>query len=138
MTNHTIFDDLQTLTGGSRKAGIPKVKIMLSKIGKTNFYFSSGFIQSLGENYKSHLLLSYSRKNNAIIFEFTDNFELPGIVKISRPVKINTALVALQTFINQFNLDASMIRGDYIPVYQKIAENKSAWVIYLDKKLKGV
>lgn len=137
MALYTLFDDVQMFLGDpNKRTRIPKVRIVITKKDKSNLYLSSGFILGLPDNgFRSHMLFSYSQKAKAIIFEFTDDYDFPGLIKVSRPKNTNTATVAMHSFSERFGLDIMKIKGDYIPEYKEISERKSAWVVFLDKKL---
>jgi|ERR1700731_1333148 len=131
-----IFDDMKMFTGGmTRKSTIPKVRLSPTKSGKINLYLNALFMKSAEDNSKSHLLFSFSQKANAIIFEFIEKIEIPGIIKISRPKNSGSAIVSFQAFSSRFGLDAEKVKGNYIPVFQKVSDRRSAWVIFLDNKI---
>lgn len=80
---------------------------------------------------QTHVILSYSKKNSAIVFEFTDDPSEDGTIKITRRGNVN---FAARSFFNWNFIDISVAKGKYIPKLVNIPKKGNCWMIQLLKK----
>jgi|SRR5271166_587837 len=133
MTTTHDFQDLQEFIGGrGTKSTIPKVRISCSPKGHVSLYFSSAFALLAGDNFKSHILPSYSKKSNALVFEFTEMADKKGLLKMS--VKSHSAVISLNSFCRQFEIDKTQFPADYLPMRKQMPDGRFVWVVLLDQK----
>jgi len=128
----TSWSDIIKYTNQTAKTSDPFITITKNKA----LSFSSGFVRKNAELLatKSHLVLSYSKANNAIVIEFTANKKLAGILKITKNSGSGGYSVAIRSFINTMNIDPQKIVGRrYTPVLEKIPNYGEVHVIYLEK-----
>ena len=61
---------------------------------------------------KTHVKLGYSRSNNAIAIEFTDDDKDQASIKLTRTKKSNCSF-AIRSFVNHYGLNLEKIAGRY-------------------------
>ena len=127
--NNEKWSDLERFT--KKGARIGKAFITISKRGTLTL--SSGFIHNAKIQLckKTHVLLSYSRSQKAIVINFTDDETEAGAIKMT--LRTN-ALLAVRSFLNYHHLDFSNIAGKYLPKLETIPKSGSCWIIYLNQK----
>lgn len=83
----------------------------------------------------THVLLSYSKLNNAIGIQFVKHFDAdhPGAMKLSRPPSKN-ASISVGGFFKVFNLDITKFCGRYLPVCLERPGKETCWVIFLKQR----
>lgn len=125
---NTKWNDIIVSTASRMKGSEKYVNFYYTK-GKTlNMYLSSSFVRDIQEDY---LLLAWSAKNRAIILFFTDHIAHPGLIKLNK--KGAGVSVPVQSFLNAYNIDKKDAQGKFLLEQEQIADNRSGWIIYLDK-----
>ena len=131
MTN---WDDLEQFTDiGFRAATSDYPFITLTK--EKSMIFNSSFCKKHGDHIENAygIVFSYSKANNAMAFEFTNDKYAIGLLKISKSKK-RFPSVAVRSFLNHIGVE-DVICYKYIPVLENI-NGKEFFVIYFDKKIK--
>ena len=123
------WDDVVTFESAGMKKGDSFVSISRSYAITLSACFTRKSDKSI--KYATHIVLSYSKTNNAIIFNFTNDGDLPGAYKITKGVNLS---IAARSFFNYFDLDATTYAGRYVPEEQDIPKTGKRWVIFLDNK----
>jgi len=92
---------------------------------------NSGFIRAAQGEIAgcSHARLHYSRRNHALILEFTRDGKKPGALKLSAPHFGCT--IAAKSFFNKFGLAVVDVAGRYEPAIEEILGLGRCWVVYL-------
>ncbi len=124
------WPDLEKFTSAGAKLANLYVYISPRK----SLTFNSGFIHRAKKEIDNatHLVFSYSRSKNAIVFEFTDDNEDPGAFKITKGANYSVNAVS---FFNYYGIDAQKAQGKYIPKLENIPKRGNCWVIYLNQKV---
>ena len=134
MSSAPYLDDLEQFEGGTfgSKSTVPKVRVLLNKNNKVSLYFSSSFIQLVGEHIKGFIKFSYGKKSNILAFEFVDVDDGKGCFKFYKNCSTHT--ISLESFAKKFELNKEVIKGDYLPMRKEMAPNKFLWIVILDTK----
>lgn len=123
--------DLETFSRVGTKRGEPYISISPNRF----FTFSAGFVHQakdqIGNN--SYVLLLYSKSQNAIVFEFTNNDKQSGALKFSKNIN---AIVSARSFFNFYNIDIQKYAGKYLAKKENIPSKGNQWVVYLNEPLK--
>lgn len=135
------FDDLEQVNDKfsdlemAPKHGRLSLRSPMVYIGKAK---SLVFREENIETYKgvfkkySHVFLSYSRKNNAIVMEFTNNGSGDSTYKLS--LSSYGFVTTCVSFFKYFDIDTVKYGGRYVVKLEKMSPDKSVWVIYLKTK----
>jgi len=108
---------------------------------------SAGFLDQAKDQIenKAYVVLSFSRLNNAIIFNFGSNPKIPGSLRLSMRNKNSTfttdctkatgGIISAKTFIIHYEINVDKHTGKQYPAkLENIANKGKFWVVYLDKK----
>lgn len=92
--------------------------------------FKGGFINSDDSlAHKKSFNILYSLSKHAIVFDFLDDES--GIFSFTPR---NNYAVSLRSFLNFYNIDPDVIKGDYRPKLENIPNLGRRWVIFLKHK----
>jgi hypothetical protein len=124
------WGDLETFEALGFKLGRPEITISAS--AKT-FTMSSGFVHRAKKQIanNTHVVLSFSKQNEAIVFEFIDRPDAPGAIKMTKGANIS---ISGTSFFNYNSLNPSDIKGKYSPELHNIPKKGNCWIIFLRKK----
>jgi len=122
------WDDLDIFRAAGMRIGESYVRITKS----STFLFSSGFMHEAKLKDISHVVLGYSIKKKAIIFQFTSDAKAPGAHKVVQ--RSNNGSCGSRSFFNYYFLKPQELEGRYIPKNEKVPKIGNIWVIYLDQK----
>lgn len=125
------WSDLEVFTSKGAKIGKPYVTIT----AESAFCFNAGFIHQAKLKEYSHVVLCYSARKHAVVFNFTNDSQTAGALKLVQGTNIN---LGTRSFFNYYFLDPQKIEGRYIPRREKIPKIGEAWIIYLNEKQKEV
>ena len=100
-----------------------------------SFAFSKSFQRAAEDQLKEYVIFSYSKSNKAIVLEFTEDNNVPGVVKLSGGS--STKYVAARSFFNYYQLDAEKYQGRYTPELIEIPGKGKLWVIFLTEDVDG-
>ncbi|HCT84071.1 MAG TPA: hypothetical protein DF296_02610 [Candidatus Margulisbacteria bacterium] len=127
--NNEVWDDLVTF----ESSGIKKGEIFVSISKSHAITLSASFARKADKNIKfaTHIVLSYSKNNNALILNFTNDGDTPGSYKITKGVNLS---VAARSFFSFFDLDINQYAGRYLPEEMDIPRVGKRWGIFLNKK----
>lgn len=128
--------DLEVFTKvGAQLGRIPFISITKRK----EFSISAAFISKtndfLGENHS--VILSYSRLNNAIVFNFLNNkgTECVSGIKITfKQHKQKNGRISAVSFFNYYKINMETVAGKYVPVLEDIPNIGTRWIIYIRGK----
>lgn len=124
------WDDLEVFTQKGAKIGDSKITIT----DHSTVVFNAGFCHRAAVEKNSHVIMAYSPKNRAIVFQFTSDSKADGALKIIQ--RTGSASVGSRSFFNYYFLRSKDLAGRYEPVKEKLPKIGDAWLIYLDKKMK--
>lgn len=116
------WDDIKVFTESRSRGGDPSITIT----AKQAIVFNRSFMKESGLEKFEFVVLYYSKKNNALIFKFTNTKEM-GALKISRSIN---ASISARSFFNYYKFDKSF-KGRFKPKKDEINDIGSVWVIYL-------
>jgi len=122
------WSDLETFEHTGVKIKIPYVTISKRKtitLSKGFCHYSKNKILDM-----THVILSFSKLKNAIVFNFIKNSETLGATKMTRKGNVS---ISASAFFNYYFMDISKISGKYIAKLENIPNNGEYWVIYLNK-----
>ena len=124
------WGDLETFEALGFKLGRPEITI--SGTAKT-FTLSSGFVRRAKKQIanNTHAVLSFSKQNEAIVFEFIDRPDAPGAIKMTKGANIT---ISGTSFFNYNTLNPGELKGKYTPELHNISKKGNCWVIFLGKK----
>lgn len=124
------WSDLEVFRHTGAKFGVPFVNISEKKTIK----LSSGFIHHAKKQIAgmTHVILNFSRANNAIVFKFTEKNGIPGETKIS--VRAGS-IISAKPFFNYYLIDTKKYAGKHIAVLEDIPGIGESWIVYLDKNI---
>ena len=127
--NSESWGDLEAFKRVGARLGKPLVTIS----PRLAFIFNSSFLSEARDalKNKTHVVLYFSRSNNAIVLEFTDKKDADGAIKLS--IRGNMSIAA-KSFCNYYKLSADEINGRYQPELRHLPHKGYAWVIFLNKK----
>jgi len=131
--NNKNWDDLVLFDNkGVRKVGEPKIRILK---GGT-FLFNVSLVQKAKLELHTHAALRYSKRNNAIVFEFLKKDTGQGTLKITQRTKEGkgNSSITSRSFFTINYLDLFDVKGKYAPVQENIPAIGNRWIIYLDEK----
>jgi hypothetical protein len=122
------FSDLEKFLKINSKSITPYVSIIKTK----NMLFNKCF-KEIAKNEllnKTHCNLFFSRKMNAIVFEFLDK-------KSEFSYKINEKSIqfSLGGFVQTYGINIEDIKGKYIPKLIDIPKIGKRWVLFFDDKI---
>lgn len=123
------WGDLETFTSVGAKISSSIVKINPNQ----TFTLNAGFIHHAKKQIadSTYVRLSYSKDNNAIVFEFTKNQQLGGLIKMTKKANIT---FSARSFFNYYQIDINTAQGKYEPELLSIPEKGECWVVFLGKK----
>lgn len=94
---------------------------------------NAGFIHlaktQISDNEYVHL--SYSKKNKAIVFEFTKDSKREGAIKMTKQINI---AISARSFFNYYLIDINTVKGKYEPELITIPKKGERWVLFFSKK----
>jgi len=123
------WDDHSIFTERGKKLGISKIFITDRSI----FLFSQGFTPLAGIRKRTHVILGYSPKNRTITFDFTNDSQHPGALKLTH--RSGGSQVGSKAFFNYYLINVSDVGGHYNPKRIKLPKTGDVWSINLDSKL---
>ncbi len=123
--------DLERFKYAGAKIGNTRVTISLRK----SITLSAGFMHHAKNQVEgmTHMLLSFSKSKNAIVFEFTSDPKAAGAVKITMK---GNSIISARSFFNYYRIDVEKAAGRYAAKLESIPNLGKKWVVYLDQKLK--
>ncbi|MDD5039158.1 MAG: hypothetical protein PHN78_07575 [Dehalococcoidales bacterium] len=122
------WDDVEVFT--SKGAKLKDARIAITE--NCAFVLNAGFCHRADITEKSHVVVSYSPQNKAIIFQFTSDGNAIGALKLMQ--RSGGASFGSRSFFSYYFLDPNQSAGRYEPVKKKIPKIGEAWVINLDEK----
>lgn len=127
--NASKWADLERFVNKGSRFGNPSITISV----RGTITLSSGFIHNADAQIekKSYALFSYSRSQNSIVVNFTDDKNEPGALKMT--IRRN-ALLAARSFFGCYHLDPQKLAGKYSPKLETIPKMGNCWVINLNQK----
>ena len=131
-TNNTKlqWDDLEDFVHVGAKISKPVITINPN----STITLNAGFIH-LAKNQildNEYVHLSYSKKNQAIVFEFIKNSKGDeGAIKMTRQINI---AISARSFFNYYLIDIDSVKGKYEPELIEIPGKCERWVVLLNKK----
>lgn len=137
-----IWSDLEKFSSARARTTDPYITISDKKL----ITLSSGFIRQAKDQIanNTHAILSFSKSNNAIVFEFINNSGIPGAIKLSTRDKdgnrnndsnhITNASMAARSFFNHYKINTDEYAGRYNATLEMIPGLGERWVIYLNEK----
>lgn len=128
-TGQENWDDLEVFT--SKGAKIKDARITI--LDTSSFLFNAGFCHKASVADNSHVIVSYSPQNKAIVFQFTSDSKAAGALKLIQ--RSGGASFGSRSFFNYYFLAPKVIAGRYQPVKKKLPKIGDAWIISLDNKL---
>lgn len=123
------WEDLETFT----KVGA-RISSLIVKINRNQtFTLNAGFIHQAKKQIadSTYVRLSYSKDNNAIVFDFTKNQQLEGLIKMTKKANIT---FSARSFFSYYQIDINIAQGKYEPELLYIPQKGEYWVVFLDKK----
>ena len=123
------WEDLETFT--SKGARIKDAKITI--IETSSMLLNAGFCHKASIAEKSHVIVSYSPQNKAIVFQFTSDANALGALKLIQ--RSGGASFGSRSFFNYYFLNPKKLAGRYEPIKRKLPKIGDAWIIYLDKRI---
>lgn len=137
--NKIDWSDAETLS--VQKKRILKSYVTISKRGILTF--SAGFVLAYNDvlGHPSHCILSYSKRMEAIIFDFVSNDEKPGSKKLSASGSFNEAwklpklgiTISTNKMLGAMNVRLQKTTRRYNPITEIMSDGISKWVIYLNR-----
>lgn len=123
------WGDLETFVNVGAKLSTATITINPNQ----TFTLNAGFVHQAQKQIEnnSHVILSYSRHNNAIVFEFTSKSNNKGTIKMTRQANIS---IAARSFFNYYQLNVDDFKGKFTPEMLEIPKKGNCWVIFLNKK----
>ena len=123
------WDDLEVFT--SKGAKLKDARITITE--NCAFMLNAGFCHRADVIEKSHVVVSYSPQNKAIVFQFTSDGSAVGALKLIQ--RSGGASFGSRSFFSYYFLDPNEVAGKYEPVKKKIPNLGETWIINLDEKL---
>ncbi len=122
--------DLAVFKGARTKTTGPYITISTRK----TFTLSVGLLRHANPEIsaKTHAMLSFSKANNAIVFNFIATEDSPGAIKISFR---GNATLAARSFFDYYAIDIDKYTGKYLARFENIPSLGRFWVLYLDEKI---
>lgn len=123
------WDDLEDFVHVGAKISKPVITINPN----STITLNAGFIH-LAKNQilnNEYVHLSYSQKNEAVVFEFTKDSKREGAIKMTRQINI---AISARSFFNYYLIDIDSVRGKYTPELIEIPGKGERWVLLLSKK----
>ena len=118
---------VEDFTGSVARISDPVISILVNRtITLGCAFLSHAKKQMTGA---THVLLSFEAKNNVIIFNFTNDKNKPGALKIS--LKHNNASIAAKSFFNNFGINALEKKGRYFAELLSHPQKGDVWAIFL-------
>lgn len=129
------WSDVEVAPSMGRGIKIPTITIYSSAPGKTivfaiNKALTNALDKELGTSYQ-YVIPFYSRKNNAIIFDFTDEYQ-SSATKLSKTTKYNRTFT-MTPFFEHFNLPTPPHCICLRLRQEKIPDMGTACVMYLNE-----
>ncbi len=133
MKNSNEWVDLEVFKTDFANVGTPYITIRRRK----SFRFSSGLLRHIKESVGSatHAVLSYSRSKHAVVFNFTDDYQKKGAMRIQSLGANN--FISAGAFFDFNVIDAEKSEGKYMARLEDIPGIGKFWVIYLNEKIPG-
>lgn len=124
------WSDLDAFTYTGVRLGEPVVTIS----ARNTMTLTSGFLQLAKSqlNAMTHVLFSFSKSENAIVIDFTNNSSKPGALKMTKRGNVS---IAARSFFNWLQLDSDKVKGKYIAKLEHIPDRGKFWVVYLSEKI---
>lgn len=123
------WDDLETFEDVGLRLGKPYVAIDAIGIFRLNSSFKHHARVLLKG--QTHIKLSYSKKNQAIVFEFTDDANERGAIKMTGRGNIS---ISARSFFSYHGLIPADLKGRYVPQLLKVPKKGNCWVVFHEKK----
>lgn len=127
--NDELWDDIEVFTEKGARISNPKITIT----DRSGFLFGSAFCHRAELKDKTHVLLMYSKKGNAILFNFTQDSKAEGAFKLVH--RGRTAFTTCRSFFTNYYLHPTEIAGHYKPSKKRMSKVGECWLIKLDEKL---
>lgn len=123
------WGDLETFINVGAKISNSIIKINLNQ----TFTLNAGFIHQAKKQIadSTYVRLSYSKDNHAIVFEFTKNQHLEGLIKLTKKANIT---FSARSFFNYYQIDINTAQGKYEPELLNIPGKGECWVLFLGNK----
>jgi len=128
-TGQENWDDIEVFT--SKGARLKDARITITE--NCGLVFNAGFCHRAAVNERSHVVVSYSPQNKAIVFQFTSDGNAAGALKLLH--SSGSASFGSRSFFSYYFLDPNKVAGRYEPVKKKIPKIGDGWVINLGDKL---
>lgn len=123
------WDDLEDFVHVGAKISKPIITINPNSTITLNAGFMHVAKNQILDNEYVHL--SYSQKNEAVVFEFTKDSKREGAIKMTRQINI---AISARSFFNYYRLDINDVKGKYEPELISIPKKGERWVLFLSKK----
>ena len=123
------WDDLEDFVHVGAKISKPVITINPNSTITLNAGFIHLAKSQILDNEYVHL--SYSKKNEAVVFEFTKNSKQEGAIKMTRQINI---AISARSFFNYYLIDIDSAKGKYAPELVEISGKGARWVLFLNKK----
>lgn len=123
------WNDLETITANTVKRTSPFISISNNGV----ITFNSGFLNqpSFDVTQSTHVIYSYSKEEDAIVFEFTDDKSVAGARKMCG----KGGVISGRALFSTYKMDLSAIAGRYEPSYEDVGEKGMCWVLRFAQKI---
>ncbi len=128
-TDQENWDDLEVFTSKGARLKYARITILETSI----ILLNAGFYHKAKVADKSHIILSFSPQNRAMVFQFTSDAKAAGALAIIK--RSGGAQLGSRSFFTYYLLNPKDLAGRYEPVKKKLPKIGDAWVIRLDSKL---
>jgi hypothetical protein len=128
-TGQENWDDLEVFT--SKGAKLKDARITITE--NCTFVLNAGFCHRADVIEKTHVVVSYSPQNKAVVFQFTSDSNAVGALKLIQ--RSGGASFGSRSFFSYYFLDPNQVAGRYEPAKKRIPKIGDGWVINLEHRL---
>lgn len=131
------WSDFEVFTDvGAKKAGEAFITLAKHGVATLNTVFMAENPQEMKG--KTHVKLAYSKSNNCIGLQFTNDKSDPSsIVKLTKDEKKGNCSFTIRSFALRNNLDLDKIAGRYSLEVERIPKRGEYFIINIEENSKG-